>query len=69
MKLRVLVVCLVALGLSASVAIAAPPPGKGKPASPGNSAAAGKPPRPARRASRRSRWCSRAPLQAWSEQR
>ena len=43
MKLRVLVVCLVALGLSASVAIAAPPPGKGKPASPGNSAAAGKP--------------------------
>ena len=43
MKLRVLLVCLVALGLSASVAIAAPPPGKGKPASPGNSATAGKP--------------------------
>ena len=43
MKLRVLLVCLVALGLSASVAIAAPPPGKGKPASPGNSANAGKP--------------------------
>ncbi len=43
MKLRVLLVSLVALGLSASVAIAAPPPGKGKPASPGNSATAGKP--------------------------
>ena len=43
MKFRVLLVCLVALGLSASVAIAAPPPGKGKPASPGNSATAGKP--------------------------
>ena len=43
MKLRVVLVCLVALGLSASVAIAAPPPGKGKPASPGNSANAGKP--------------------------
>jgi hypothetical protein len=43
MKLRVLLVCVVALGLSASVAIAAPPPGKGKPASPGNSASAGKP--------------------------
>ena len=43
MKLRVLLACLVALGLSASVAIAAPPPGKGKPASPGNSASAGKP--------------------------
>jgi hypothetical protein len=42
MKLRVLVVSLVALGLSASIAIAAPPPGKGKPASPGNSATAGK---------------------------
>jgi hypothetical protein len=43
MKLRVLVVSLVALGLSASIAIAAPPPGKGKPTSPGNSATAGKP--------------------------
>ena len=43
MKLRVLVVCLVALGLSASVAIAAPPPGKGKPASPGSSPTTGKP--------------------------
>jgi hypothetical protein len=43
MKLKVLLVSLVALGLSASVAIAAPPPGKGKPASPGNSATAGKP--------------------------
>jgi hypothetical protein len=43
MKLRVLLVCLVALGLSASVATATPPPGKGKPASPGNSANAGKP--------------------------
>ena len=43
MKLKVLVVSLVALGLSASVAIAAPPPGKGKPSSPGNSATAGKP--------------------------
>ena len=43
MKLRVLLVCLVALGLSASVATAVPPPGKGKPASPGNSATAGKP--------------------------
>jgi hypothetical protein len=43
MKLRLMLVCLVALGLSASVAIAAPPPGKGKPASPGNSATAGKP--------------------------
>jgi hypothetical protein len=43
MKLRVLLACIVALGLSASVAIAAPPPGKGKPASPGNSATAGKP--------------------------
>ena len=43
MKLRVLLVCLVALGLSASVATATPPPGKGKPASPGNSATAGKP--------------------------
>jgi len=44
MKLRVLLVCLVALGLSASVTVAAaPPPGKGKPASPGNSATAGKP--------------------------
>ena len=43
MKLKVFVVCLVALGLSASIAIAAPPPGKGKPASPGNSATAGKP--------------------------
>jgi hypothetical protein len=31
MKLRVFVVSLVALGLSASIAIAAPPPGKGKP--------------------------------------
>ena len=43
MKLRVLLISLVALGLSASIAIAAPPPGKGKPASPGNSATAGKP--------------------------
>jgi hypothetical protein len=43
MKVRVLLMGLVALGLSASVAIAAPPPGKGKPASPGNSATAGKP--------------------------
>ena len=43
MKLRVFVVSLVALALSASIAIAAPPPGKGKPASPGNSATAGKP--------------------------
>ncbi len=43
MKLRVLLVSLVALGLSASVAVAGPPPGKGKPASPGNSATAGKP--------------------------
>ena len=43
MKTRVLLVGLVAFGLSASVAIAAPPPGKGKPASPGNSATAGKP--------------------------
>ena len=43
MKLRVLVVSLAALGLTASIAIAAPPPGKGKPASPGNSATAGKP--------------------------
>ena len=31
MKIRVLLVGLVALGLSASVAVAAPPPGKGKP--------------------------------------
>jgi hypothetical protein len=31
MKVRVLLVGLVALGLSASVAVAAPPPGKGKP--------------------------------------
>lgn len=31
MKLKVLVVSLAALGLSASLAIAAPPPGKGKP--------------------------------------
>jgi len=44
MKIRIFgVVCVVALGLSASIAIAAPPPGKGKPASPGNSATAGKP--------------------------
>jgi hypothetical protein len=43
MKTRVLLVGLVALGLGASVASAAPPPGKGKPASPGNSATAGKP--------------------------
>ena len=43
MKLNVFVVSLVALGLSASVAVAAAPPGKGKPASPGNSATAGKP--------------------------
>ena len=43
MKFRVLLVCLVALGLSASVAIAAPPPGKGKRRHTGNSATAGKP--------------------------
>jgi hypothetical protein len=43
MKTKVLLVSLVVLGLSASVAIAAPPPGKGKPASPGNSVTAGKP--------------------------
>lgn len=43
MKLGVLVgLCVVALGVSS--AIAAPPPGKGKPESPGNSANAGKPP-------------------------
>ena len=43
MKLEVLVVGVTAALLSVSVAVAAPPPGKGKPASPGKSATAGKP--------------------------
>lgn len=43
MKLKVLVVGVLAAVLGVSAAVAAPPPGKGKPASPGNSATAGKP--------------------------
>lgn len=43
MKLRFVVVGVLAAGLAASAATAAPPPGKGKPASPGKSATAGKP--------------------------
>jgi hypothetical protein len=42
-KLKVLLMGVTAALLSVSVAVAAPPPGKGKPASPGTSAAAGKP--------------------------
>lgn len=43
MKLKVLLVGLTAAMLTVSAAVAAPPPGKGKPASPGNSATAGRP--------------------------
>ena len=43
MKLRFLLVGVIAAGLAASAAIAAPPPGKGKPETAGKPATAGKP--------------------------
>lgn len=45
MKLRFLLAGVVAAGLAASTAIAAPPPGKGKPETAGKPATAGKPSR------------------------